>query len=129
MNNSSYKLGRRAFLTFCLTGAALIAGGVTFGWTRPRRAWIARKLNAQFYYLHLDPDGVTTFIEVYEEHRHIIRRHPLKLLFEPIPENVMSSYLASTDFFIHGGDESRVVRFMALHDPYVSPCFNPFVDR
>ena len=36
------------------------------------------------------------------------------------------NYLSSTDFFINDADESRPVRFVALYDPYVSPCYNPF---
>ena len=35
-------------------------------------------------------------------------------------------FLMSTDFFQHGGDERRELRFVALYDPYVTPCYNPF---
>lgn len=35
-------------------------------------------------------------------------------------------FLSSTDFFQHGADQKRAVRFVALYDPYVTPCYNPF---
>jgi len=35
-------------------------------------------------------------------------------------------FLASTDFFQHGGDEARALNFVRFYDPYRSPCYNPF---
>ena len=35
-------------------------------------------------------------------------------------------FLASTDFFQTGADESRPLRYVAYFDPYRSPCYNPF---
>lgn len=37
-------------------------------------------------------------------------------------------FLASTDFFQHGADESRPLTYVAYYDPYVSTCYNPFTE-
>jgi hypothetical protein len=31
-----------------------------------------------------------------------------------------------TDFFLNGADTARPVRFVALYDPHVTPCWRPF---
>lgn len=41
---------------------------------------------------------------------------------------LVSSYLLSTDFFTNHMDESRVVRYVGLYDPYLRPCVHPFTD-
>jgi hypothetical protein len=43
-----------------------------------------------------------------------------------LEDNVVSRYLLSTDFFAHGGDESRRVEYIEFHDPYSITCRNPF---
>jgi hypothetical protein len=40
-------------------------------------------------------------------------------------DNLASTYLLSSDFFIHGADESRTVRYLQFYDP-MRPCGNPF---
>jgi len=37
----------------------------------------------------------------------------------------LSHFLLSTDFFVNGADESRVVQYVAYHDKTL-PCSNPF---
>jgi hypothetical protein len=44
---------------------------------------------------------------------------------ERIVDNMASTYLLSSDFFINGADQSRVVTYIALYDP-MRPCGNPF---
>ena len=39
---------------------------------------------------------------------------------------LISSYLLSTDFFANNMDESRVVKYVGLYDPYLRPCAHPF---
>lgn len=50
--------------------------------------------------------------------------HPLRRL----EDNVVTRFLMSTDFFQHGADESRPVRYLAFHDPPTTACQN-FVAR
>ena len=120
------RLTRRVFLTSLLGAAALTIGAGAWRWDFIRREWIARKLTAHFDYLDLDPAGVRRFVDTFEQYRYPIRRNPLKLLLAPLPDEIYMNYLSSTDFFINDADESRPVRFVALYDPYVSPCYNPF---
>jgi hypothetical protein len=40
-------------------------------------------------------------------------------------DNLATLYLLSSDFFQHGADESRIVRYVALFDP-LRACDNPF---
>ena len=43
-------------------------------------------------------------------------------------ERVVSLYLLSSDFFLKGADETRIVRYRAYYDPISQPrgCVNPF---
>jgi hypothetical protein len=40
-------------------------------------------------------------------------------------DNLASTYLLSSDFFLHNADQSRVVDYLNLYDP-MRPCGNPF---
>jgi hypothetical protein len=42
-----------------------------------------------------------------------------------LEDAVVSTYLLSSDFFLNGADESRVVNYIAYYDPLL-PCQNPF---
>ena len=39
---------------------------------------------------------------------------------------LISTYLLSSDFFTHNMDESRVIKYVSLYDPYLRPCAHPF---
>lgn len=81
----------------------------------------AERLVRHFDYLTLDPAGVTRFVADFQEHFGAVT--PQAVAANRI---FYTKYLMSTDFFLNGADESRVVRYVMLHDPYVSPCWNPF---
>lgn len=38
---------------------------------------------------------------------------------------IAATFLLSTDFFQHSGDESRPLAYVAFYHPYRSPCYNP----
>ena len=42
-----------------------------------------------------------------------------------LEDTLVSTYLLSSDFFLNGADESRVVTYVAYFDPLL-PCRNPF---
>ena len=44
---------------------------------------------------------------------------------ERMVDNLASTYLLSSDFFLNGADESRVVQYVRFYDP-MRPCGNPF---
>ena len=74
-----------------------------------------------FSYLKLDRKGLERFLVDYQE-----AFGSLLLNGAPRPNLPYLKYLESTDFFLNGADESQVVRYILLRDPYLNPCFNPF---
>lgn len=97
---------------------------VTRRWSWLRSAYLPleARISLHYHYLQLDPAGVQQFVRDYEKHRGQIGRfwHD---------DNIFLRYLLSTDFFPNGADESRPVRYVMLYDPYVSPCWNPCIER
>ncbi len=81
----------------------------------------AERVVKHFDYLTLDPDGVNRFVADYE-----------RVFGELAPRNLAANrlfytkFLMSTDFFLNGADESRLVKYVALHHPYENPCWSPF---
>ncbi|SRR5690606_4079686 len=39
---------------------------------------------------------------------------------------LVTQYLLSTDFFVRGMDERKVVRYVSYYNPYQRPCSHPF---
>lgn len=121
-----------------LTSAGLAAvpnwGSIrgSIGWYgRGMRAYAAEYIHAYlpleerirktFDHLTIDDAGLRQFVIDFE------RNYGKPSLSSPRAQsNVSSQFLLSTDFFLNGADESKIVRYMALYDPYVSPCWNPF---
>ena len=42
-----------------------------------------------------------------------------------LEDTLVSTFLLSSDFFLNGGDESRMVKYIVYYDP-IRPCQNPF---
>jgi len=79
---------------------------------------LARELASHFDYLDIAPDVFDQFSREFERAYGIWR-----------PEQANrphARFLASTDFFQNGGDETRPLRYVRFYDPYLSPCYNPF---
>jgi len=45
---------------------------------------------------------------------------------ERMEDSFAATYLMSSDFFFHGADESRPVRYVNFYDATLHPCSNPF---
>ncbi len=75
-------------------------------------------LRRHFHYLEIDDAVFAAFARDLTKHQGLW--HPKK---SPPP---FSRFLASTDFFQNGADESRALGYVSYYDPYVSPCYNPF---
>jgi hypothetical protein len=129
----------------------LAAGGVLAAWAGWRfhkstaadaMATVVRK---RLSYLLLDAEGVAHFAQDLAA-RNEISAGKLRLLtvagrlYTALPssghnavldsirqseERVVTIYLLSSDFFVNGSDESRVVRYRGLYDA-LHPCSNPF---
>ncbi len=80
-----------------------------------------QRLRAHFRYLDLDSGGVDQYFADYQRFRGTLSRRA------PLPREVFTHYLLSTDFFRYGADESRRVRYVGFYDPYITPCNNPLV--
>jgi hypothetical protein len=79
----------------------------------------AARIRSHFAYLALDSAGVADYVRDYEQFV-----GPLSRL-SAWPGTVYTNYLLSTDFFSHGADQSRPVRYIAFYQPGVSICVNP----
>jgi hypothetical protein len=97
-------------------------------------------------YLRLEPQGVRRFAQDMAG-RHVIssarmhllsgfksvyRRYPLSSGHNSMAyklrhgeDRVVGAYLISSDFFINGADESRLVNYLGMLDPRTA-CGNPF---
>ena len=137
-------LGRRAFLGLTLGGGALAALGMAGDWFRMRTRFLwearavenyaraytyphlptAERIRRHFDYLTIDEAGLERFVREYEK-----VYGPVELGNMEGNRLLYTKFLMSTDFFPNGADESRPVRFVALHDPYASPCWSPFAPR
>jgi len=41
-------------------------------------------------------------------------------------KELVHNFLFSTDFFVNRMDESKPVKYTGLHNPFTTPCYNPF---
>ncbi len=128
MNGRKRTIPRRRFLQYLSLSVASIVGAGTLGahrWTRPlvergvEFVWSPkRRLMWHFSYLDLDPDGVDAYVR--DVDRDIGRLSRLRSW----PSYVFTDFLLSTDFFRHGADETRRVKYVALYAPYITICHN-----
>jgi hypothetical protein len=72
-------------------------------------------ITTAFPFLILPRETVDDFLEALS----VAKKRPRKA------GEVKQLFLLSTDFFAHGADESRPLRYATLYDPYRSPCYNP----
>lgn len=77
-----------------------------------------RAIREHFAYLSIDDQVIEAFAGDLGRHQ-----GPWNSETSPRP---YTRFLASTDFFQNGADESRPLRYVAFYDPYVSACYNPF---
>lgn len=140
---------RRQFL---LGGVAVVAiaglGVIGFG-RRAAQSKIASLVRQRLSFLKLEEEGVQAFA-----HDHVsmllakrptwtrLKYHAITLFSKPpaapwntstdkrtrserMADNLSSTYLLSSDFFLNKADPSQVVRYMGYYD-VLHPCGNPF---
>jgi hypothetical protein len=88
----------------------------------------------ELHWLKLDKKGVKRFIADYTKamtprNKVMLERYS----FVGVPSShslkisrMINSYLLSTDFFLHGMDETRTIKYIGLYDPIRRACANPF---
>lgn len=139
-------LSRRKFLALGLAaGAVPLYALYAWRWGDPTDVIVAI-LERRVGYLRVEPATFRDFAKDYasfqKRHEHefavltdisLLLRFfsPYRWLaqghaFRRLEDNVVSSYLLSTDFFANGADEQRAVAYISFYDPYVRPCSNPF---
>lgn len=139
-------LSRRKFLA---AGVVTIAGLATIRYVRSsEESAIVSVLRKQLHYLDLDEEGMHSYARDLTS-RKLVSRNRLRLIDVAGPlyadlvvpsgasllmrslrngeERVISLYLLSSDFFINGADETKMVRYLRFYDPLdLHPCSNPF---
>jgi hypothetical protein len=131
------RLTRRTFLY--ATAATVVAAPLAWQVREPvmmlQAGEIAEFLRENFHYLALEISDTefqnfyTSYCEHYAPVWRPIWQRALKGRDDSHHRDVMDSlatrFLMSTDFFLHGADETRPVRYVALYHPYANPCWNP----
>lgn len=125
---------RRRFLTIAGIGTLITAIAAGRFFTTPFEESAASLVREQLSFLKLDPGGLSRFVKEYS--KGMDRKYKLTLKGYNILgvdasrsgkiHQLVTTYLLSTDFFIHGMDESRTIKYIALYDPYLRPCSHPF---
>jgi hypothetical protein len=140
--------------TFVLYGAALASASASAwaAWEFVDASDVdtfAMVVRRRLDYLKLEPEGVrrfaqdmvalhvisTTRMHVLSEFKSVYARFPLSAGDNMLAyklrhgeDRIVSSYLISSDFFINGADESRLVKYLGILDPRRA-CCNPFARR
>lgn len=135
--------------TFLLGGAAALAGlaGIRLALST-QHAVILSVLQKRLSYLKMSPEGMSRFADEVIA-RKVISPLRLRTLGMLMPlyqrlalegregwlhsvrhgeERITTMYLLSSDFFVHGAREDRVIQYLAFYDPEHNPvpCMHPF---
>ena len=142
------KVSRRRFLAGALGGIAVLfaAPYAVYHWRYGKASRVVEAiLKRRVGYLNVDPKSFEHFAG---EYVHYKRKHMAQLarlsaialpftyvtLYRWLPmghplrrleDNVVTKYLLSTDFFVHGADESRRIEYLSFYEPHKAPCRNP----
>lgn len=128
---------RRTFLKLSGLGAAgfLSLPAVAYVSTSVKSGAVGILLN-EFKFLKIDEKGVENFVEdFFSKYSYDLTYH-MKIKYYSILgitsersnliHDLANKYLLSTDFFRNRMDESKLVRYTGLYNPYQMPCSNPF---
>ena len=118
--------GAAAIAAAALGGVVLLGEKLAWWKSTPAQAspieQLADSLTARFDYLTLDRPSLLRYLADYQTAYGPLERSARSRQTPPLD----LFFLESSDFFVHGGDESRTVAYVALRDPYINPCVNPF---
>jgi hypothetical protein len=125
---------RRKFLTIAGIGGALAAVGSLRFFTTSFEDSAADLIRNELSFLKLDEEGLKKFTTEFgkdkdRKYKLIVKGYSLfgvDVSKSGKLHNLVSNYLLSSDFFTAGMDESRLVKYVGLYDPYTRPCSHPF---
>ena len=76
----------------------------------------SRRIRRHFAYLQFEPGTIDRFVTDFERVVGIV----------PVgTTDVYMRFLLSTDFFQHGADQTRILRYHLFYEPSATPCYNP----
>jgi hypothetical protein len=125
---------RRKFLVIAgLTGVAAAVTSFKFITTSFEDAAVAL-IKEELGFLKLDLQGVETFVKDYahnkdRKYRIAMRGYSfigINATHSGKVNQLLTTYLLSTDFFTNRMDESKTVKYVGLYNPYLRPCAHPF---
>jgi hypothetical protein len=134
------RLDRRSLLKLGVVGGVAVGASGTAAWVgrdhikRLQPSELASYLKSNFDYLtfNFGDEQFLEFAKDYREHYLEISReswHTFRGGDEAEHRAMMDAFamrfLMSTDFFMHGADESRPINYVMFFHPYKSPCWNP----
>ncbi|MBC8986433.1 hypothetical protein H9X96_11655 [Pedobacter sp. N36a] len=100
------------------------------------KQFAALLIEREFKYLKLEPGSVAHYVDDYfaAGGNHIMTNLRWKTMYylnmnwedSNLIFELIRTFLLSSDFFIHKTDETRIVRYIGLYNPYKSPVPNPF---
>jgi len=129
---------RRNFLRIAGLGTAAVVLPTISVYSTSFEQTTADLIMNQFSFLKLDMAGVRQFAADYctavDTNKTLYVRTKMRLydLFKidsdrsQLVRTITTLYLVSTDFFNNKMDESKIVRYKGLYNPYKTPCANPF---
>lgn len=125
---------RRKFLTIAGIGAVIAAVASGKFLTTPFESSVAALIKDELSFLRLDEEGLDKFANDYartasRKFKIIVKGYDLLGIGAAQSgkiHHIVSTYLLSSDFFLNKMDEKRVVKYVALFDPYLRPCAHPF---
>lgn len=126
---------RRKFLKLTGLGTGALITIPTFGFaTTSYEEAVTGILKKEIGYLDLDKKGIEKFIQDFSKDHD--EKYRLKVramyLFGIKPDHsytvndIVRTYLLSTDFFLNQMNEHKTVHYIGLYNPYVRPCTQPF---
>lgn len=130
------KIKRRRFLFIAGAGTLITALASAKFVTTSFEDSAENLIRRELAFLKLDDRGVSAFVRDYAG----AKDRYYKLLLKSYSmlgidsgqsgkvHQLVSTYLLSTDFFARNMDESRVIQYVALYDPYLRPCAHPFAN-
>jgi hypothetical protein len=125
---------RRKFLTIAGIGGVVAALASGKFLTTSFEDSISSLIKDELDFLKLDEQGLKDFsrdfsLTASRKFKLIVKGYSLLGITSKQSGKVhhlVSTFMLSSDFFINKMDESRVVKYVALFDPYVRPCVHPF---
>ena len=127
-------MNRRHFFTIAGIGGGIAA--LAFGkfLTSSFEDTAEKLIRKELSFLKLDTAGIRAFVDDYsktkdERFKLTIKGYGLLGITSSQSGKIhqlVSTYLLSSDFFVHNQNESREVKYIGLYDPYTRPCAHPF---